>query len=132
MANTLIYIGMPDQAAEQVIEAMHLNPYHEDWYPKYLGWALEEAGRPGEAVTMLEQAIPNDPTEDDIWILPILAAAYANPEVDRPEDARQIVKRIPELDPAFSVAELIGLPQGSEAGDRQPRRCAEQVCLAQR
>ena len=50
MANLLIYIGQPEQAVEQVKEAIRLNPFHETWYLEYLGWAYEEAGMPQKAM----------------------------------------------------------------------------------
>jgi adenylate cyclase len=43
MANFLIWIGEPKQAIDQVKEAIRLNPFHENWYVEYLGWAYEEA-----------------------------------------------------------------------------------------
>ena len=46
MGNFLIYIGQPKQAIDQVKEAIRLNPFHENWYVEYLGWAHEEAGMP--------------------------------------------------------------------------------------
>ena len=57
MANLLIYVGQPKQAIAQVKEAIRLNPFHEQWYEEYLGWAYEEAGMPQEAIEVLEKVI---------------------------------------------------------------------------
>ena len=106
MANLLIYTGQPKQAIRQVKEAIRLNPFHEKWYDEYLGWAYEEAGMPQEAVEVLEQVIGKDPDPEAIWILPTLAAAYANPAIARMNDAREVVKTILTLKPEFSSAEV--------------------------
>ena len=102
MANFLIFIGQPKQAIDQAKEAIRLNPFHENWYVEYLGWAYEEAGMPKEAIEIFEQAIDlRNPSEDQLWYFPTIAAAYAHPTVGRMDDARKIVKtllsRKPEL-----------------------------------
>ncbi|NLS02182.1 tetratricopeptide repeat protein [Rhizobium sp. P32RR-XVIII] len=104
MANLLIYVGQPEQAVAQLKEAIRLNPFHEDWYVEYLGWAYQEAGMPSEAVTTLEEVVNPNPTEEQLWLLPSLAAAYADPKVGRTDDAHKIVKEILTLDPTFSSA----------------------------
>lgn len=106
MANLLIYTGQPKQAIAQVKEAIRLNPFHEKWYDEYLGWAYEEAGMPQEAIEVLEQVIGKDPDPEAIWILPTLAAAYANPAIARMDGARATVKTILTLKPEFSSAEV--------------------------
>jgi TolB-like protein/class 3 adenylate cyclase/Tfp pilus assembly protein PilF len=107
MGNLLIYVGQPKQAIEQVKEAIQLNPFHEHWYEEYLGWAYEEAGMPQEAITVLEQAIDPNADQEELWILPTLAAAYANPAVGRIEDAKKTVKKIIALKPGFSTSEVL-------------------------
>ena len=87
MANFLIYVGQPKQAVDQVKEAIRLNPFHENWYLEYLGWAYEKSGMPKEAIGILEQVIDRDPKREQLWLLPTLAAAYANPVIGRVDDA---------------------------------------------
>ena len=106
MGNLLIYIGQPKQAIDQVKEAIRLNPNHEPWYTEYLGWAYENAGMPREAIEILESVIDEPPTKEQLWLLPTLAAAYADPTVGRMDDAHKIVKAILSLQPEFSVAEV--------------------------
>ena len=106
MGNLLIYIGQPKQAIDQVKEAIRLNPNHEPWYTEYLGWAYENAGMPREAIEILESVIDEPPTKEQLWLLPTLAAAYADPTVGRMDDAHKIVKAILSLQPKFSVAEV--------------------------
>ena len=66
MGNFLTDIGQPKQAIDQVMEAIRLNPNHENWYVEYLGWAYEEADVPKEAIEIFEQAIDlQNPSEDD-------------------------------------------------------------------
>jgi TolB-like protein len=106
MGSLLIYIGQPKQAIEQVKEAIRLNPYHEPWYTHYLGWAYENYGMPREAIETLEPVIDEPPTKEQLWILPTLAAAYADPTVGRMNDAHKIVAAILSLQPEFSTAEV--------------------------
>ncbi len=108
MGNLLIYMGQPKQAVSQVKEAIRLNPFHDNWYVEYMGWAYEEAGMPKEAIAILEQAIDlQNPDEEEIWYLPTLAAAYANPAVGRMDDARKIVKTILSREPEFSISKKV-------------------------
>ena len=108
MGNFLIYIGQPEQAIDQVKEAIRLNPFHENWYVEYLGWAYEEAGMPKEAIETLEQAIDlQNPNDDQLWYLPTLAAAYAHPAVGRMDDARKIVKTFLSRKPEFSTSKAV-------------------------
>lgn len=108
MGNLLIYIGQPKQAIDQLKEAIRLNPFHEDWYVEYLGWAYEEAGMPQEAIQTLEQVVDlQNLTDEQTWVLPTLAAAYANPAVGRMDDAQKVVKTILSLEPKFSTADTV-------------------------
>ena len=105
MATLLIYVGQPKQAIKQLREAIRLNPFHENWYLEYMGWANEEAGMPKEAIEVLEQAIDlQNPDEEQLWYLPTLAAAYAHPTVGRMDDARKIVKMVLSREPEFSTS----------------------------
>lgn len=107
MANLLIYVGQPEQAVSQLKEAIRLNPFHEAWYTEYLGWAYQEAGLPQQAVSTLEEVIGPDPDEEQLWVLPTLAAAYSDPKIGRTNDAKQLVKVILSLDPKYSIANFI-------------------------
>ena len=108
MANFLIFIGQPKQAIDQAKEAIRLNPFHENWYVEYLGWAYEEAGMPKEAIEIFEQAIDlRNPDEDQLWYFPTIAAAYAHPTVGRMDDAREIVKTLLSRKPEFSTSEFV-------------------------
>lgn len=118
MANLLIYVGQPQQAVAQLKEAIRLNPFHDDWYVEYLGWAYQEAGMPVEAVETLEDVVDPDPSEEQLWVLPTLAAAYADPKVNQMDNARKIVKEILTLEPKFSTAEFV---------DARPYKVKEQL-----
>ena len=108
MANFLIWIGQPKQAIDQVKEAIRLNPFHENWYEEYLGWAYEEAGMPQKAIEIFEQAIDlQNPDDDGLWYFPFIAAAYADPTVGRMDDAREIVKTLLSRKPEFSISEAL-------------------------
>jgi adenylate cyclase len=107
MGNVLIYVGKPQQAIDQIKEAMRLNPFHEDWYVEYLGWAYEEADMPAEAVATLEQVVDESPSEEQSWVLPFLAAAYADPRVGRMDKAKKVTGKILEAEPDFTISGLI-------------------------
>ncbi len=108
MANFLIFIGQPKQAIDQVKEAIRLNPFHENWYLEYLGWAYEEAGMPKEAIEIFEQAIDlQNPGDDQLWYFPNIAAAYAHPTVGRIDDAHKIVKTLLSRKPEFSISKFV-------------------------
>ena len=108
MGNLLIYMGQPKQAINQVKEAIRLNPFHDNWYVEYLGWAYEEVGMPKEAIGILEQAIDiQNPDEEEFWYWATLAAAYAHPTVGRMDDARKIVKTILSREPEFSISKKV-------------------------
>jgi adenylate cyclase len=118
MGNLLIFIGQPKQAIVQLKDAIRLNPFHENWYLEYLGWAYEEAGMPNDAIGVLEQVVDKVPSKEDSWVLPTLAAAYAHPTVGRMDDAHQTVKTILSLEPDFTISDFVS---------RYPYRSKEQV-----
>jgi adenylate cyclase len=48
-----------------------------------------------------------NPNDDQLWYLPTLAAAYADPAIGRMDDARKVVKTILSLKPEFSTSETV-------------------------
>ena len=132
MGNLLIFIGQPKQAIDQVKEAIRLNPFHENWYVEYLGWAYEEAGMPKEAIEIFEQAIDlRNPDEDQLWYLPTIAAAYAHPTVGRMDDARKIVKTLLSRKPEYSISEVVSRYSLQDKGTHRQVcecGCAEPDC----
>jgi tetratricopeptide (TPR) repeat protein len=60
---------------------------------------------PKEAIETLEPVIDQPPTEEQLWLLPTLAAAYAAD--GRRDDAQKVVKQILSLDPEYSVADVV-------------------------
>lgn len=108
MANFLIFMGEPKQAIEHAKEGMRLNPFHENWYDEYLGWAYAEAGMPKRAIEVFQKAIDfQNPADDQLWYFPTIAAAYADPAVGRPDDARKIVKTLLSRKPKYSTFESV-------------------------
>ena len=108
MANFLIFMGEPKQAIEHAKEGIRLNPFHENWYDEYLGWAYAEAGMPKEAIEVFQKAIDlENPADDQLWYFPTIAAAYADPAVGQPDDARKIVKTLLSRKPGYSISDSV-------------------------
>jgi adenylate cyclase len=108
MSNLLVYVGQPKQAIDQLKKAIQLNPFHESWFVEFLGWAYEQAGMPKEAIETLEPVLDlQNPDDDQLWYLPTLAAAYADPAVGRMDDARKVVKTILSRKPEFSISKNV-------------------------
>ena len=67
----------------------------------------------------LEQVVDlQNLTDEQTWVLPTLAAAYANPTVGRMDDAQKVVKTILSREPKFSIA---------ETASRCPYKTKEQI-----
>ena len=108
MANFYIFMGEPKQAIEHAKEGIRLNPFHENWYIEYLGWAYAEAGMPKEAIEVFQKAIDlENPADDQLWYFPTIAAAYADPAVGRMDDARKIVKTLLTRKPHYSISDSV-------------------------
>ena len=108
MANLLIFLGEPKQAIEHAKEGIRLNPFHENWYVEYLGWAYAEAGMPKEAIEVFQKAIDlENPGDDQLWYFPTIAIAYADPSVGRTDDARKIVKTLLSRKPHYSILDSV-------------------------
>ena len=105
MANLLIFMGEPKQAIEHAKEGIRLNPFHETWYDEYLAWAYAEAGMPKEAIEVFQKAIDlQNPTDDQLWYFPTIAAAYADAAVGQPDDARKVVETLLSRKPGYSIS----------------------------
>ncbi len=57
MGNFLVYIGEPQQAIEQLKDAIRLNPNHEAGMLNISGWAYEHAGMPEKAIETLKPMV---------------------------------------------------------------------------
>lgn len=72
MAQLFIYTGRYGQAIMNLKQAIRLNPYHEQWYDDFLGWAYEENGEPERAVKVLSRL----PELEALWSYVVLARSY--------------------------------------------------------
>ena len=122
MGNFLIFLGQPRRAIDQVKEAIRLNPFHENWYVEYLGWAYQEAGMPKEAIEIFEQAVDlRNPRDDQLWYFPTLAAAYA--QLGRMDDAHEVVKTVLSREPTYSSPEGVSLSLRDKGINRPVCEC---------
>jgi adenylate cyclase len=72
MAQLFIYTGRYEQAIMNLRQAIRLNPYHEQWYDDFLGWAYEENGEPDKAIEVLTRL----PELEAVWSYMVLARSY--------------------------------------------------------
>ena len=82
MAQPLIYMERVDEAVAKLKQAIRLNPFHEQWYDEFLGWAYEEIGQPELTISVLNRLVELE----GLWSHAVLALAYA--QTDRLEEFR--------------------------------------------
>ena len=96
MGNILIYTGQPERAIEQILKAIERNPFRDQWYDEYLGWAYDEAGQFDRAIEILSVI----DTHEGWWGHAYLACSYA--DVGNMRNAREEVRNIRSLNPDFT------------------------------
>jgi tetratricopeptide (TPR) repeat protein len=91
-------VGRPQDAIEQMKQAMRLNPLSPNWYAWNLGLAYYHAGQYEEAIATLKPLLHLG------WISVSrrLAASYA--QLGRLDEARAQAAEVLKLDPDFSIA----------------------------
>jgi adenylate cyclase len=99
-----VWLGRPEEAIEHFARAMRLSPLDPLIGQMHSGTAMAQffAGRHDEAVASAEKAIREAPN----WLPACLAAVVSNAVAGRMEEARRIVTKLHELDPAYCVATL--------------------------
>ena len=97
------WVGRPDEAIENVLTAMRLNPRHGDWYRWALGVAYYDARRYADSIEILtSRTSPN--LKSNLY----LAAAYGQLGLD--SEAKLVVEVILDENPESSI-ELWGRAQ---------------------
>ncbi len=60
---------------------------------------------PKEAIEVFQKAIDlQNPTDDQLWYFPTIAAAYADAAVGQPDDARKVVETLLSRKPGYSIS----------------------------
>jgi TolB-like protein/predicted Zn-dependent protease len=71
-AEVLTIAGRPGEAVQAGQQAIRLNPYAPPYYFSYLGWAYHNTDQYTESITVLKQAIADNP----LWLLAYPLQAY--------------------------------------------------------
>jgi DNA-binding SARP family transcriptional activator/Tfp pilus assembly protein PilF len=93
----LASFGQHDEGIQHVREAMRLNPFHPEWYWLALGGAFLAARRYADAVEAYKRR-----TRPQVWVLTRMAICFAH--MGRIADAREMTRRILEINPAFRIS----------------------------
>ena len=101
MALSLIYAGRPEEALDQMTNAMRLNPWHPFLYTWVLGHAHFLMGRYEEAISLFEKVIESNPHYQDGHLA--LAATYGL--LGRIDDAEWEAEDLLSLQPDFRLAD---------------------------
>ena len=107
MADSLTYMGRPEQAVAQLKKAMRMNPRHPSWYWNVLGRAYYEVGQYKEALATLKR--DNNP---NFFAHRTRAAVYV--QLGRLEEARAEVSKILEINPDYTLKSAKLLPYKDE------------------
>ncbi|WP_119462954.1 adenylate/guanylate cyclase domain-containing protein [Rhodospirillaceae bacterium SYSU D60014] len=99
LGNTLNYAGRPEEAIEQLTEAMRLDPHYPDVYLYFLGMARFLLGRYEAAIDVLRERIARNPDTDVTHVL--LAACCGH--LGRIEEARAEWREALRINPDFSL-----------------------------
>lgn len=96
----IIYAGEPERGLAELDATMRLNPYYPALYTHFYGRGLFDLGRYEEALPHLQRARTEMPGH--VNALAVLAACYA--ALDRLADAKDMVREVQGVSPAYTVA----------------------------
>jgi tetratricopeptide (TPR) repeat protein len=99
LANTLSYLGRPEEALGLVEKAARLNPRLPPRNLLLLGHTYYLAGRTEEAIAALKKSLNGSPADLDAHLL--LAAVYS--ELSRAEEARAAAIEVLRINPKWSL-----------------------------
>ena len=100
LAKAQVRFGSYDEAVANAALARRLHPMAPGYYPYVHGQALYAAGREEEAQEVMAECLLDAPREANC----LRIEAVALVRLDRVADAREVMARLTELDPGFSVA----------------------------
>ena len=100
LAKAQVRFGSYDEAVANAALARRLHPMAPSYYPYVHGQALYAAGREEEAQEVMAECLLDTPREANC----LRIEAVALVRLDRVADAREVMARLTELDPGFSVA----------------------------
>ena len=98
LTEALTRVGRPQDAIEQMKQAMRLNPFSPNWYAWNLGLAYYHAGQYEEAIVALKPLLHLG------WYSVSLRLAASYAQLGRLDEARAQVAEVLKINPDFSIA----------------------------
>ena len=99
--SVLACLGQHEEGVSHIREAMRLNPFHPEWYWVSLGNAFLVARRYADAIEAYKRR-----TRPQVWVLSRMAICFAH--MGRTAEAREMTRRVLELEPEFRIGTLRG------------------------
>jgi adenylate cyclase len=97
--SVLCALGEHEAGIRHIGEAMRINPFHPEWYWVALGDAFLGARHYADAIEAYKRR-----TRPLVWVMTRLAICHAH--LGQTSDAREVTRRILELNPEFRVSTL--------------------------
>jgi tetratricopeptide (TPR) repeat protein len=97
--SVLSTLGEHEDGIRHIGEAMRINPFHPEWYWVALGDAFLAARRYSDAIEAYKRR-----TRPFVWVLTRMAICHAH--LGRGAEAREMTRRILELNPGFRISTL--------------------------
>ncbi len=114
MSIVTVFMGRGEEAVEWIEKAKRLNPHHPVWYDWNGSFVYYTARDYEKSLIGAKKTLSVYPKS--LSVLRILAATYA--EMGRMDDAKEIARRITEINPAFTISSIRNTPFQHDA-DRQ-------------
>jgi adenylate cyclase len=111
LANVLHYCGHAAEAITKLKEAIRITPVYPPWYMSLLAAAYRESGQLAQSIMAARHGIRLNPADLEPRL--ILCSDYVL--AGRPQQAKEMVREIAAIDPAFSTERYLASQPYKEA-----------------